>query len=212
MRCDFGGLFHRHSMGGHRHHGRHGFRRFGGGFFDDQNPGGRGMSMGRKLGAEDLQLLVLALLAEKPRHGYEIIKELEERSKGFYTPSPGMVYPALTYLEEIGDATVEAEGARKLYHITSSGLDRRDKNRSVIDSMFAQLDRVGERMEHMRRAYSVYEDAKSDARGSEDLQSARHELRLALREADMTHDEEQRIAAILLRAAEEIRNKSKAGR
>ncbi len=77
--------------------------------------GGRPFGMGRKLASVDLQLLILGLLAEKPRHGYEIIKALDERSKGFYIPSPGMVYPALTYLEEIGHATVEADGSRKLY-------------------------------------------------------------------------------------------------
>ncbi len=88
---------------------------------DGGDMGGRGFGMGRKLASVDLQLLILGLLAEKPRHGYEIIKALDERSKGFYVPSPGMVYPALTYLEEIGHATVETEGARKLYHITEAG-------------------------------------------------------------------------------------------
>jgi DNA-binding PadR family transcriptional regulator len=68
-----------------------------------------------------LQLVILALLEERPRHGYEIIKALEETSKGFYAPSPGMVYPALTYLEEVGYATVEAEGSKKLYQITAAG-------------------------------------------------------------------------------------------
>ena len=85
--------------------------------------------MGRKLASADLQLLILELLAEKPRHGYEIIKALDERSKGFYAPSPGMVYPALTYLEEIGHATVETEGARKLYHITELGRAHLEEHR-----------------------------------------------------------------------------------
>src|SRR5215471_16257227 len=80
--------------------------------------GGRGFRTGRKLAAPDLQLIILALLAEKARHGYELIKAMEERSGGFYAPSPGMIYPALTYLEEIGYATVAAEGAKKLYYIT----------------------------------------------------------------------------------------------
>ncbi len=88
---------------------------------DGGGMGGRAFGMGRKLASVDLQLLILRLLAEKPRHGYEIIKALDERSKGFYVPSPGMVYPALTYLEEIGHATVEADGTRKLYHITEAG-------------------------------------------------------------------------------------------
>ncbi len=69
---------------------------------DGDGMGGRAFGMGRKLASVDLQLLILALLSDKPRHGYEIIKALDERSKGFYAPSPGMVYPALTYLEKSG--------------------------------------------------------------------------------------------------------------
>ena len=206
-----------HFMGRH-HHGRHGFGRFGGGFMDDGGPGGRGMSMGRKLASGDLQLLVLALLAEKPRHGYEIIKALEERSKGFYTPSPGMVYPALTYLEEIGYATVEADGSRKLYHITPSGQAQLDENRSVVDSMFAQFERVGEKMERMRRAFSADESAPADSedlgmgrRGSKEMLHARRELKSALHAAADSPQEQERIAEILRRAAAEIRSKPAGG-
>jgi DNA-binding PadR family transcriptional regulator len=213
MRCDFDDPFHprHHSMGRHHHYGRHGFGRFRGGFTDDSDPGGRGMSRGRKLASADLQLLVLALLAEKPRHGYEIIKELDERSKGFYSPSPGMIYPALTYLEEIGYATVEADGSRKLYHITESGKARLDENRSIVDSMFAQFERVGERMEHLRRAFSTFEDPSADLRSSKEMQRARRELKSALREAPNSPAEEERVAVILRRAAAEIRNKPPSG-
>ena len=205
-----------HFMGRH-HHGRHGFGRFGGGFMDDGGPGGRGMRMGRKVASGDLQLLVLALLADKPRHGYEIIKALEERSKGFYTPSPGMVYPALTYIEEIGYATVAADGARKLYHITANGQAQLDENRSVVDSMFAQFERVGEKMERMRRAFSSDENAPESAdlgagrRGSKELLSARRELKSALCAAAESPQEEERVAEILRRAAAEIRSKEGSG-
>jgi DNA-binding PadR family transcriptional regulator len=198
---------------GRHHHGRHGFGRFRGGFMDDDSPDGRGMSMGRKLASGDLQLLVLALLAEKPRHGYEIIKALEERSNGFYTPSPGMVYPALTYLEEIGYATVEADGSRKRYHITANGQAHLDENRGMVDSMFAQFDRVGEKMERMRRAFSGEEttsaqpEDSSSRRGSKEMLLARHELKAALATAAESPEEEERIAKILRRAAAEIRSK-----
>src|SRR3979411_3043860 len=102
--------------------GYHGCARRGhGGHFGGVGPpvrhgggvGGRGFFGGRKLGSGELQLVILALLEERPRHGYEIIKALEETSKGFYAPSPGMVYPALTYLEEVGEATAEADGRKK---------------------------------------------------------------------------------------------------
>jgi DNA-binding PadR family transcriptional regulator len=75
----------------------------------------------RRFAAAGPQLVILALLDEQPLHGYRIIKALEERSGGFYAPTPDTVYPVLEYLEEIGYATVETEGPRKLYRITQSG-------------------------------------------------------------------------------------------
>ena len=161
-----------------RHHGGRGFGRFGKGFMDAGDLGGRAFGMGRKLASVDLQLLILGLLAEKPRHGYEIIKTLDERSKGFYIPSPGMVYPALTYLEEIGHATVEVDGARKLYHITDAGKEHLDSNRSMVDALFAQFGRVGERMDRVRRALRAEETgdesaAEHERPGSKELLRAR---------------------------------------
>ena len=81
---------HRHHHFGPHFFGRHagGRGRFGGWFADGGEFGGRGFGMGRKLASSDLQLLILGLLADKPRHGYEIIKALDERSKGFYAPAP----------------------------------------------------------------------------------------------------------------------------
>src|SRR5271170_37323 len=111
-----------------RHRGHHGFGHFGKGFMEGGGMGGRGLGMGRKLASADLQLLILRLLDEKSRYGYEIIKELDERSKGFYVPSPGMVYPALTYLEELSHATVAADGTRKLYSITEPGKEHLAKH------------------------------------------------------------------------------------
>src|SRR5271154_6350905 len=146
-----------------RHRGHHGFGHFGKAFMDGGGLGGRGFGMGRKLGSADLQLLILKLLDEKSRYGYEIIKELDERSKGFYVPSPGMVYPALTYLEEIGHATVEAVGARKLYHITETGKEHLDVNRGTADALFAQFGRVGERMARVRRAMGADETGEGDS-------------------------------------------------
>src|SRR3984893_364411 len=168
-----------------RHHGGRGFGPFGRGFMEGGGMGGRGFGMGRKLASVDLQLLILGLLAEKPRHGYEIIKALDDRSKGFYVPSPGMVYPALTYLEEIGHATVEVDGARKLYHITEAGREHLERNRSTADALFAQFSRVGERMDRVRRAMRADEtgdggDTEHERRGSKELLRARRDLKIAL--------------------------------
>jgi DNA-binding PadR family transcriptional regulator len=173
--------------------------------------GGRGFGMGRKLASVDLQLLILRLLAEKPRHGYEIIKELDERSKGFYVPSPGMVYPALTYLEEIGHATVEVDGSRKLYHITDAGKEHLESNRSTADALLAQFGRVGERMDRVRRAMhaeEVGEESDPERHGSKDLLRAGRELKAALADKwDSSREEQQRIVEILKRAVAEIQNR-----
>src|SRR5215471_3540767 len=114
MRCYSDDFFRGRHCGG-RYGRRPGFGVFGA--MGGRGFGWHGFRAGRKLGGDDLQLLILALLADRPFHGYEIIRALEERSGGFYSPSPGMVYPALTYLEEIGYASVESEGAKKLYRI-----------------------------------------------------------------------------------------------
>jgi DNA-binding PadR family transcriptional regulator len=200
---------HFHCIGRHRDH--QGFGPFGRGFMEGGGMGGRGFGMGRKLSSGDLQLLILKLLDEKSRYGYEIIKELDERSKGFYVPSPGMVYPALTYLEEIGHATIAVDGARKLYSATESGKEHLAKNLTTADALIAQFDRVGERMDRVRRALDAEESGEEpdqERRGSRELHRARRDLKLAL--ADKWHssrEEQQRIAAILTRAAAEIAGK-----
>jgi DNA-binding PadR family transcriptional regulator len=194
-----------------RHHGGRGFGPFGRGFMEGGDMGSRAFGMGRKLASVDLQLLILGLLAEKPRHGYEIIKALDERSKGFYVPSPGMVYPALTYLEEIGHATVEVDGTRKLYHITDAGTEHLKSNQTTADAMFAQFGRVGERMDRVRRAMradQTGEEADLERKGSKELQRARKDLKLALADKwDSPREEQQRIVEILKRATGEILGK-----
>jgi DNA-binding PadR family transcriptional regulator len=123
-----------------------------------------------------------------------------------------MVYPALTYLEEIGHATVETEGTRKLYRITDLGRAHLEEHRSEIDALFAQFSRVGERMEHLRRAMRSEGD-RSDAgedeqRGSKPMMRARRALKSALADKwDSPAEEQERIAEILRRAAEEISGK-----
>jgi len=153
----------------------------------------------RKLSSVDLQLLVLALLEEKPAHGYELIRAVEERSGGFYTPSPGVIYPALTYLEEIGHAVVEAEGNRKRYSITAAGHAYLQANRANADAILDALTRIGGRMEDVREAFAGLDDL--DPRAADDLHRARHALKHALmRKRGCPPDEARRIAEILDRA------------
>ena len=186
--------------GRHRGGGMGGGRFFGG-------PGGfggeDGMPRGRKLSSADLQLLLLAILAEAPRHGYELIKILETRSNGFYSPSPGMIYPALTYLDEIGHATALQEGNRKLYSITDEGRAFIAENQAHADTMLDTLARIGGRMEQVREAFEGLNDP--DPQASDLLHRARHGLKHALMEMrGATAEEARRIAAILDRATEEI--------
>jgi len=174
---------------------------------DDAGFDRTGFRTGRKLASDDLQLLLLALIAEKPSHGYDLIKLLEERSGGYYVPSPGMVYPALTYLEEAGYATVEPEGTKKLYRISEQGRGYLDQNRTAVEALLSQLERIGSRMGDVRHAFAG-RDEDSDAGDSSELREARRELRRALRERKHTSTEEsRRIADILRRAAADITGK-----
>ncbi len=101
--------------------------------------GGRS-GFGRFFAHGDLRLVILDLIAEKPRHGYEIIKEIEERVAGAYTPSPGVIYPTLTLLEELGHVTVSpGEGAKKLHAITDEGRSFLDGNRPALDAILARM-------------------------------------------------------------------------
>ncbi|SAK43750.1 PadR-like family transcriptional regulator [Caballeronia calidae] len=201
--------FERWGMVGRHRHGGGG--RFGGG------PGGMGgmggfggedgMPRGRKFSSDDLQLLLLAMLAEAPRHGYELIKALEDRSNGFYAPSPGMVYPALTYLEELGYTTVELEGNRKRYALSDAGRDYLASNRERVDIMLAKLTHFARKMDLVRRAYmgEDADDTSGDTGWVPELIAARRALKKALLlRTDASPDEQRRIAAILARATAEI--------
>jgi DNA-binding PadR family transcriptional regulator len=96
----------------------------------------------RFFGAGDLRYVILQQIAEKPSHGYEIIKSIQERLGGTYAPSPGVVYPMLTMLEEMGHATVVSDGARKLYTITEEGSKSLAENKAMVEAIFARMDRT----------------------------------------------------------------------
>jgi DNA-binding PadR family transcriptional regulator len=208
------GIFHHlshHLPGEMRHRGKHRHGRGFGHAFADMGEHGfdrAGFRTGRKLASDDLQLLLLALIAEKPSHGYDLIKLLEERSGGYYVPSPGMIYPALTYLEEAGHATIEQEGTKKLYRISEEGKAHLDENRAAADELLAQLDRISRKMNDMRRAFEGDGGEDGDERDTNELRQARRELRRVLHERKRGNPEEsRRIAEILRRATAEIAGK-----
>jgi DNA-binding PadR family transcriptional regulator len=205
----FGRHFAHHAMG------RHGGGFWGGGHDDGFGPGGpdgpgsfdgEGWRRGRKFSADDLQLLLLAMLEEKPSHGYELIKAIETRTNGFYKPSPGVVYPALTYLEEDGYATVDTEGNKKRYQLSETGKAHLAANRERVEVMIAKLRHVARKVEWMRRAMSGEPQPEPEQGGwVPELMQARAAIKraIALR-SDAGADEQRRIAEILLRAAAEI--------
>jgi DNA-binding PadR family transcriptional regulator len=217
----------------HRHHhqdfsffedrGRHGFfggrgrpfDRMGGGFM------GPGMRAAKMLASGDLRLIILALLSEKPGHGYEIIKAIEEHSSGIYSPSPGMVYPALTYLEELGYTASESEGTKKLYRITEAGTAYLNENRAGVEETLDQLARFGRKVSQFRKQFTE-ENEEDDDLGADprrgirsdwrqmktEFRELRNELKAALHEKhDASPEERKRVFAILRRAIDEIRGK-----
>jgi DNA-binding PadR family transcriptional regulator len=177
---------HRHwRHGGHAHHGHdhagHDFRSVG-----RRGRGGRFFDQG------DLRLVILALLAEQPRHGYEIIKAIEERLGGAYAPSPGVVYPTLTWLEELGYAALaEGAGSKKLYSATPEGLAYLEQNRGLVDGLFARMDQVG--------AQGDFAPRITRAMGNVKLA-----LKLRLASGTLTEEQVDRIAGALDAAAHEI--------
>jgi DNA-binding PadR family transcriptional regulator len=147
---------------GEGHRGRHGGG-FGRGGFGGGGRGGRG----RFFGPGDLRLVLLALIEEKPRHGYELIKDLEAKFGGAYAPSPGSVYPTLTLLEELGHVrSTASEGTKRLVEITDEG------RRYVADNQ-AALDSAMSRMAMAARA-------ASGEMPPEDVHHAMHTLKAAL--------------------------------
>jgi DNA-binding PadR family transcriptional regulator len=198
---DHAGFAPRHGHGGPGGHPGRGGRPGGFGFSDDG-----GLPRGRKLSSDDLQLLLLALIGEQPSHGYELIRALETRSGGFYVPSPGMMYPALACMEDLGWVTIQLEGTRKRYALSDDGRAHLDANRDHVDMLLARLQEAARKMELMRSALAEGEEGPG-GRGpwSAELADARHALKRALMSrAGASADEQARIAAILARAAAEI--------
>lgn len=183
-------------MGGGRSGGR-----FDKGFGGDL--GSEGFTRGRKLTADELQLVILALLAKAPAHGYELIRRLEERSGGFYKPSPGVIYPSLTYLEETGLAAVTQEGNRKLYSLTEEGKVHHEANKEEAARILDIMSRIGARMADVRDAFTGINDL--DPTLGQEFHDARFALKTALKSRRGADAEElRRIVAILRRAAAEI--------
>lgn len=150
----------RHGHGGHRGErgegrGGHGERRGGRGERGEGrgHHGGEGGRRRKRLfDAAELQLLLLSLAGEQPSHGYELIREIEARSKGGYAPSPGVVYPALTFMEEGGLLEGVQDGSRKNYRATDEGKARIAAQADDVAALQARLTSLAEVRERVDAA------------------------------------------------------------
>jgi DNA-binding PadR family transcriptional regulator len=186
--------FHRHRerMARGMGRGEHFGRGFGGG---RHGWGGHRHGGGRRMFEQgDLRFLILSLIAEKSSYGYELIKTIEERTGGAYAPSPGVVYPLLTMLEELGLVTLTAEdGGKKLYAITDDGRAELEKNKETLEHINAHVDGVRER--------SVGGRSPQIMRAIQNFRTALH---LRMERGPLTDEQAQTIAAAIDAAAQTI--------
>jgi DNA-binding PadR family transcriptional regulator len=126
---------------GPRGGGRGRFRGFAGRGGFGAGPGGDGHGRRRGLyDSEELRLVLLSLIGETPRHGYDLIREIEERTGGVYAPSPGIVYPTLTMLQDMGlIRESDAGGTRKVYAATPEGVSHLAQHRAEADALLARI-------------------------------------------------------------------------
>lgn len=211
---------------------RRGWGRLAAGMEGVDNLGNMGgnFRIGRMLASGDVRLVALYLIEQQPRHGYDLIKAIEEKSAGFYAPSPGIVYPALTFLEEAGYVTSEAQGNKKLYTITTEGRAHLADNREAIESTLSFLQKAGEQMGRFREFAKAdwpfnRGEAPRQGQGGEqpgpgawhhqpaepadrdlkdvvpELNDARRDLKSAIKRARKASEDHQRQAAAILRKA-----------
>jgi DNA-binding PadR family transcriptional regulator len=208
---------HRHRDGESREErwaaGRHKRGRFGAFGFGGRHGGGFGeggedlMRARRMLVQGDLRLIALSFIAEAPRHGYEIIKLLEEKTADWYSPSPGIVYPTLTYLEEAGYVTASTEGSKKLYAITPEGRAYLEANRDLVNVVLDRLTALGERVIRWWRAER---GERGNRRNLPPLVEAAfdHLRETVSKRLENDAEAESRLVEILARAATELQQKS----
>jgi len=191
----------RHAGGRGGFFGGHG-RGHDGAPFDDFDGlrGGRGGGRfgGRMFGSGDLKLLLLSLIEQQPRHGYELIRIIEEMFEGQYAPSPGAIYPTLTMLEEMGHAQVDADTAgKKRYAITDAGVAFLAENREQLDALNERLQATAKTMSRMAAPMAI--------------RKVMHALKFALMSHHRGWDaaETRRVIAILEKAAADITREAK---
>ena len=164
----------------HRGGGRGFGHGFGHGFGGQRGGGGRGERGERRrmFDSGELRLVLLKLIADEPRHGYDLIRQIEELTGGAYAPSPGVIYPTLTLLDDMGQIEAQqSEGAKKLFAINDAGRADLEANADVVDAAIARLTAVGEETQRtdsasVRRAMGNLRQVLMDRLGDRDLDKA----------------------------------------
>ncbi|MCB1452078.1 MAG: PadR family transcriptional regulator [Rhizobiaceae bacterium] len=193
-------------MHGHRHHrsercggwhmsahnddGHSGHRRGRGGSFGRHRGGPFGGRGPRMFDSGALRLVVLGLIAEEPRHGYDIIKALEAKFQGAYSPSPGAIYPMLQMLEEADLVVSQADGNKRLYSITDQGKAYLEENASELERINAQIQHVAGRM--------------GGAAIGDELRSLRWTIHSRMRSGEWSADKTEKAREILKNARRDL--------
>lgn len=151
---------------------------------------GRGRGRGRIFAGDELRLVLLKLIGDGPRHGYDLIRAIEELTGGAYAPSPGVVYPTLTLLADMElIVEQESEGARKLFAITPAGEAHLAERAQEVEALLARLDGLGEARERsnrgpVRRAMGNLKSAlHGKLHGEDENEELPHEIAAILDEA-----------------------------
>lgn len=118
---------------------------------EDEWTGGRRRRKRRMFGQGELRLALLAMVRDEPRHGYELIKAIEELTGGEYAPSPGAVYPTLQMLEDEGMiAEAKAKGSKKPFEATEEGIAELDERADEVEALMRRLSRMNEKQSRVR--------------------------------------------------------------
>jgi DNA-binding PadR family transcriptional regulator len=176
--------------------GQHEFRhRHGFGWWGERGGRGEGFGgRGRFFDGGQLRLVILNLIAEKPSYGYEIIKAIEERLSGGYAPSPGVIYPTLTLLEEEGLATVTStEGGKKMYAATEEGKAHLKANQVALKAILGRMQEAG-RMFGRGRSPQIMRA----------MMNLRFALRMRMERGNLTAEQVSKIAAAIDAAARAV--------
>lgn len=130
-----------------------------------------------------MRWLLLSLIAQKPSHGYELIKAIETRMAGVYAPSPGVIYPSLSLLEDMGAVSISIEGGKKLYAITEEGQRLLEENAEVLGRIDARMEAMkghGGRPPEIREAVDGFKHALRQRLGTEPLETEEMERLVAI--------------------------------